>query len=182
MIFIWQIFFLKLKCGTVDLKLWHLTKLWSSFSKYPHGHSICLPSYNLHILSGSSEVLKPIHGFLINTSSSRCRFRVGTEYQLFQHWLSESCGGKGSLSNIVTLRVKQIFFPEGKTVSFCFLFGVLTSANSLNISQPGNLSQPTDVKIIPGLDCVTLAEFPSHTFVGPSVYAHFFPSFPYFLK
>ena len=143
-------------------------------------HSICMPSYNLHILSGSSGVLKPIHRFLINSSSSRCRFRAGTEYQIFQYWLSESCGGKGYLSNIVTLRVKQIFFPEGKTVLFCFLFGVLTSANSLNISQPGNISQPVDVKIIPGLNCVTLAEFPFHTLLARLCMHIFFLLFPIF--
>lgn len=148
--------------------------------KPTHAHSICMPSYNnLHILSGSSGVLRPIHGFLINGSSSRCRFRERTEYRIFQHWLSENCAGKGYFSNMVTLRAKQIFFPRKQ--NWFFFFSVLTSGNSLNISQPRNISQPNAVKIIPGLDCVHLAEFPFHTFVGPSVLAHFSLLFPIFV-
>lgn len=143
-------------------------------------YNICMPSSNiLHMLSGSSRVLKPIHGFFINNSSSTYRFKARTEYQVFQRWLSEDGGGKGYFSNVVTLKSQANFLSKKAKV---FLFAVLTSANSLNIGQPRNISQPNAIKITPGLGCVHLAEFPFHTIVGLSVLAHFFLSFSYFFK
>ena len=117
-----RFFLKKLKCDIVVLKLWSDQTMVLLQQIPSRAHSICMPSYNLHIHSGSSGVLKPIHGFRINSSSSRCRFRARTEYQIFQPWLWE-LWWKGLP---LQLRVKQLFFPEGNTVLFCFLFGVLT--------------------------------------------------------
>ena len=60
-----------------------------------------------------------------------------------------------------------------------FLFAVLTSANSLKISQsrktsqPKKVSQPHAVKIIPGLDCVQHCRTSFLTFIGFLLFAHF---------